>query len=92
MRYTAESPLSDLPIIIRHDEPEPQFTKFMYYPMIKCLDCFGRLYPPGPALGATNFELHLKSSLHREKVERRLEMVQDSTKEELPSDPSEYHQ
>ena len=43
----------------------------MYYPAIKCLDCPGKLYTPGPGLGFSNFEVHLRSRIHRDKVERR---------------------
>lgn len=72
MRYTAVSTVSDLPISIRPNEATPPDTKFMYYPRIKCLDCPGKLYTPGPETGVNNFEVHLKNRLHREKVEKRV--------------------
>ncbi len=72
MRYTAVSTVTDMPISLRPNEPSPPDTKFMYYPRIKCLDCPGKLYTPGPETGVTNFEVHLKNRLHREKVERRV--------------------
>ncbi|KAL6717118.1 SWI/SNF chromatin-remodeling complex subunit [Lecanora helva] len=56
MRYTAVSTVSDLPITLRPNEPPPPDTKYMYYPRIKCLDCPGKLYTPGPETGVTNFE------------------------------------
>ena len=46
--------------------------KYMYYPRIKCKDCPGKLYTPGPETGVNNFEVHLKNRLHREKVEKRV--------------------
>ncbi len=75
MRYTAVSTVTDMPISLRPNgpnEPSPPDTKFMYYPRIKCLDCPGKLYTPGPETGVNNFEVHLKNRLHREKVERRV--------------------
>lgn len=71
MRYTAVSTTTDLPIALSSTGLEPPDTKFMYYPRIKCLDCPGKLYTPGPGLGVTNFEVHAKNRLHRQKVEMR---------------------
>ena len=53
-------------------EQNPDNVKMMYYPRIKCLDCPGKLYTPGPETGVTNFEVHLKNKMHREKVEARV--------------------
>ncbi|KAG9286407.1 hypothetical protein G9A89_014573 [Geosiphon pyriformis] len=39
---------------------------------IKCFDCPGRLYQPGPDLTLTNFEIHLKNRIHRNNVEKRV--------------------
>ena len=75
MRYTAVSTITDMPISLRPNganEPSMPDTKFMYYPRIKCLDCPGKLYTPGPETGVNNFEVHLKNRLHREKVEKRI--------------------
>ena len=72
MRYTAVSTNTDLPITIRPDQPQPEDVKFMYYPRIKCKDCPGKLYTPGPEMGVNNFEVHLRNKLHREKVDNRL--------------------
>ena len=44
----------------------------MYYPRIKCKDCPGKLYTPGPEMGVNNFEVHLRNKLHREKVDERV--------------------
>ncbi len=72
MRYTAVSTLTDLPIAVRPDAPPPENVKYMYYPRIKCKDCPGKLYTPGPEMGVNNFEVHLKNRIHREKVEKRV--------------------
>ncbi|EIN14517.1 hypothetical protein PUNSTDRAFT_57428, partial [Punctularia strigosozonata HHB-11173 SS5] len=39
---------------------------------IKCIDCPGKLYNPGPNESLSNFEVHLKNRNHRENVKRRL--------------------
>ncbi len=46
--------------------------KFWYLPRIRCHDCPGKLYTPGPEMTVGNFEVHLKNRFHREKVEQRL--------------------
>lgn len=40
---------------------------------IRCLDCPGKLYNPGPGETLTNFEVHLKNRAHRANVAARLE-------------------
>ena len=91
MRYKAVSTTTDLPIALSSTELAPPGTKFMYYPRIKCLDCPGKLYTPGPDLGLANFEVHTKNRLHREKVERRksFEVYTKNQvhREKLPSSP-----
>ena len=72
MRYTLVSTLTDTPISVNSDEPRPPNTKYYYYPRIKCKDCPGKLYTPGPLDGVDNFEVHLKNRHHRDKVARRL--------------------
>lgn len=71
MRYAAVSTTTDLPINLSSTKFAPLDTKFMYNPYIKCLDCPGKLYMSRPDLGVTDFEVHAKNRLHREKVERR---------------------
>ena len=68
MRYTAVSTITDLPITLRPNEPQPPEMKYMYYPRIKCLDCPGKLYTTGPETSVKNFEVHLKNRMHRIKV------------------------
>ena len=72
MRYTLVSTLTDTPISVNSDEPKPSNPQYYYYPRIKCKDCPGKLYTPGPLAGADNFEVHLKNRQHRDKVAMRL--------------------
>ncbi|CAK7239208.1 MAG: SWI/SNF chromatin-remodeling complex subunit [Sporothrix thermara] len=46
--------------------------RFWYLPRIRCHDCPGKLYTPGPETTVGNFEVHLKNRFHREKVDQRL--------------------
>ncbi|KAG7451525.1 SNF5-domain-containing protein [Guyanagaster necrorhizus] len=39
---------------------------------IKCLDCPGKLYKPGPGETLSNFEVHLRNNTHRRVVEKRV--------------------
>ncbi|KAL8707541.1 MAG: hypothetical protein Q9220_007433 [cf. Caloplaca sp. 1 TL-2023] len=72
MRYTAVSTTTDQPVALNKDQPQED-VKYMYYPRIKCKDCPGKLYTPGPEMGVNNFEVHLRNRLHREKVEKRVQ-------------------
>jgi SWI/SNF-related matrix-associated actin-dependent regulator of chromatin subfamily B protein 1 len=71
MRYTAVDPVTDAPFAIRPGEAIPTGTKFYYYPRIKCKDCPGKLYTPGPGTSVDGFEVHLKNRAHRAKVLER---------------------
>lgn len=53
-------------------EPLPTNYKAHHVPRIRCLDCPGKLYTPGPALSVENFEVHLKNRQHRNSVEKRV--------------------
>ena len=44
----------------------------MYLPRIRCHDCPGKLYSPGPETTVGNFEVHLKNRQHRERVDGRV--------------------
>ena len=57
--------------------------KFWYLPRIRCHDCPGKLYTPGPEMTVGNFEVHLKNRFHREKVEQR--MAREGIKPSTPS-------
>lgn len=39
---------------------------------IKCVDCPGKLYKPGPGETLSNFEVHLKNRQHRQRVDERV--------------------
>ncbi|KAJ5690649.1 hypothetical protein N7462_005041 [Penicillium macrosclerotiorum] len=41
-------------------------------PRIRCHDCPGKLYTPGPGMTVDNFEVHLRNRQHKERVEERL--------------------
>lgn len=83
MHHTDVSTITDSQIYLANEPITPD-TKFMYYPRIKCLDCPGELYKPGPGFSANDFEIHLKNRLHREKVERRKRLVQPNTQKPAP--------
>ncbi|KAJ1335158.1 SMARC subfamily B member 1 [Microdochium nivale] len=52
--------------------PVPPNVRFYFLPRIRCTDCPGKLYTPGPDLSAQNFEVHLKNKAHKERVEARM--------------------
>ncbi|KAJ7481525.1 hypothetical protein FB451DRAFT_1443853 [Mycena latifolia] len=39
---------------------------------LKCLDCPGKLYTPGPGETLSNYEVHLRNRLHRQRVNDRM--------------------
>lgn len=53
--------------------PLPDDVRYMFLPRVKCLDCPGKLYTPGPDTTVGNFEIHVKNSKHIERVRARLE-------------------
>ncbi|CCX11448.1 Similar to SWI/SNF chromatin-remodeling complex subunit snf5; acc. no. Q09699 [Pyronema omphalodes CBS 100304] len=48
-------------------------VKWTWVSRIKCFDCPGKLYTPGPEPTVDHFLVHIKNRLHREKVAQRLE-------------------
>jgi SWI/SNF-related matrix-associated actin-dependent regulator of chromatin subfamily B protein 1 len=73
MRYCAVNAETEQPVPAPPSgQPIPPDIKFMYLPRIRCHDCPGKLYTPGPELTVGNFEVHLKNRLHREKVDQRV--------------------
>nr|BAM72038.1 Snf5 [Coprinopsis cinerea] len=52
-------------VILRKTSTNPEWR-------IKCLDCPGKLYTPGPGETLNNYEVHLKNRLHRQRVNERL--------------------
>ncbi|KZF21475.1 SNF5-domain-containing protein [Xylona heveae TC161] len=75
MRYTAVDALTDQPLpssALQAGQPNPPNVKYQYFPRIRCHDCPGKLYTPGPDMTVENFEVHLRNRQHRERVERRV--------------------
>ena len=79
MRYTPVSLETDLPV--SRDAP-PDTVKYMFYPRIKCIDCPNKNYTPGPETGVTNFEVHLRNRVHRDKVEARVAREKNQDRKE----------
>ncbi|KAL1961143.1 hypothetical protein VTO42DRAFT_3088 [Malbranchea cinnamomea] len=75
MRYTAVDPNTGVPIpnasAAAATLKPGQKLVYKYFPRIRCHDCPGKLYTPGPAMTVDNFEVHLKNRLHKERVEER---------------------
>ncbi|KAI9737179.1 MAG: SWI/SNF chromatin-remodeling complex subunit [Cirrosporium novae-zelandiae] len=74
MRYTAVDLTTGQPIANAATLPgqAPPNAKHQFLPRIRCRDCPGKLYNPGPEYGLDNFEVHLKNRHHRERVTQRL--------------------
>ncbi|KAI1104249.1 SNF5-domain-containing protein [Jackrogersella minutella] len=73
MRYSAVDGNTGSPAPLpQPGEPIPPNMRFYFLPRIRCLDCPGKLYTPGPDMSASNFEVHLKNKVHKEKVEFRI--------------------
>lgn len=69
MRYRAVNIATDYPVPLSSGQ---QGIEYMYYPRIRCMDCPGKTYTPGPGTDVKNFEVHLKNRIHREKVNERV--------------------
>lgn len=73
MRYSAVDVYTELPTPAPSaGAPIPASIKYMYLPRIRCHDCPGKLYTPGPGTTVENFEVHLKNRQHRERVDARV--------------------
>ncbi|KAI9641530.1 SWI/SNF chromatin-remodeling complex subunit [Ciborinia camelliae] len=72
MRYSAVSMATETPVPAPQPGTNAEGIKWMYLPRIRCHDCPGKLYTPGPDTTVGNFEVHLKNKGHREKVNIRL--------------------
>ncbi|RPA93184.1 SNF5-domain-containing protein [Choiromyces venosus 120613-1] len=75
MRYTAYDPVTDNPLPPHSANPN---AKYKYSPRIRCHDCPGKLYTPGPNQSIENFLTHLKNRGHRERVEQRVKQQSKS--------------
>ncbi|TVY48883.1 SWI/SNF chromatin-remodeling complex subunit [Lachnellula occidentalis] len=72
MRYSPVNSATEMPCPApAAGQPTPEGIKWMYLPRIRCHDCPGKLYTPGPETTVGNFEVHLKNRQHRERVEAR---------------------
>ena len=73
MRYCAINTKTDIPVQMPAGGKEiPPDIQFFYLPRIRCLDCTGKLYTPGPETTVTNFAVHFRNGRHKEKVAARL--------------------
>ncbi|KAI1393577.1 SNF5-domain-containing protein [Hypoxylon trugodes] len=73
MRYSAVDSNTGAPVPLpQQGEQGPPNLRYYFLPRIRCLDCPGKLYTPGPDITASNFEVHLKNKVHKEKVELRI--------------------
>ena len=83
MRYSAVNELTDTPLPMPPPgAPIPPNMRFWFLPRIRCLDCPGKLYTPGPDMSAANFTVHLKNRAHREKVDNRLKVLEEEKEQE----------
>ncbi|KAJ5098069.1 hypothetical protein N7532_005070 [Penicillium argentinense] len=72
MRYSAVDIETMAPVANPNNLPPGQQVKYQYLPRIRCLDCPGKLYTPGPGTTVDNFEVHLRNRQHKERVEERV--------------------
>lgn len=72
MRYSAVDMATMLPIANANATQPGQRLKYQYLPRIRCHDCPGKLYTPGPGMTVENFEVHLRNRQHKERVEERI--------------------
>lgn len=71
MRYFPVNPQTNQPMVVPQGQSLPADTTYTFVPRVKCRDCPGKLYTPGADGTASNFEIHLKNKMHREKVNAR---------------------
>lgn len=80
MRYTPVSTDTETPTQAPpQGQPIPPNVKWMWLPRIRCHDCPGKLYTPGPETTVGNFEVHLKNRQHRERVDTRVAAASQGT-------------
>jgi SWI/SNF-related matrix-associated actin-dependent regulator of chromatin subfamily B protein 1 len=72
MRYSAVDTDTLAPVANPNNLQDGQKIKYQYLPRIRCHDCPGKLYTPGPGMTVDNFEVHLRNRQHKERVEERL--------------------
>ncbi|KAJ5239212.1 hypothetical protein N7468_003831 [Penicillium chermesinum] len=72
MRYSAVDMETFAAITNPQNLPPGHKIKYQYLPRIRCLDCPGKLYTPGPGMTVDNFEVHLRNRQHKERVDERV--------------------
>lgn len=72
MRYSAVDIDTLAPVANTNTLSSGQKIKYQYLPRIRCHDCPGKLYTPGPGMTVDNFEVHLRNRQHKERVEERI--------------------
>ncbi|KAJ5648099.1 hypothetical protein N7490_004471 [Penicillium lividum] len=72
MRYSAVDMETLAPVPNTNQLQPGQKIKYQYLPRIRCHDCPGKLYTPGPGMTVDNFEVHLRNRQHKERVEERI--------------------
>lgn len=75
MRYSAVDTDTLAPVANPNSLSDGQKVKYQYLPRIRCHDCPGKLYTPGPGMTVDNFEVHLRNRQHKERVEERIKNV-----------------
>ncbi|KAI9801104.1 MAG: SWI/SNF chromatin-remodeling complex subunit [Piccolia ochrophora] len=73
MRYAPVDTMTGLSVpSTALNQASPPNVNHTWIPRIRCIDCPGKLYTPGPGTTVEGFEVHLKNRNHREKVESRV--------------------
>lgn len=72
MRYTSVDVRTEMPCEAPPAGIISDGIKFMFLPLIRCYDCPGKLYMPGPETTVGNFESHLRNREHGERVDERI--------------------
>lgn len=72
MRYSAVDMETLAPVANPNNIQAGQQIKYQYLPRIRCHDCPGKLYTPGPGTTVDNFEVHLRNRQHKERVDERI--------------------
>ncbi|PYH41554.1 SNF5-domain-containing protein [Aspergillus saccharolyticus JOP 1030-1] len=73
MRYTAVDTETGQPVSNASAQVGVgQRVKYQYLPRIRCHDCPGKLYNPGPGMTVDNFKVHLSNGTHIKNVNERV--------------------
>jgi len=72
MRYSAIDSVTGQSVAGQNLPKDPANIKYIFIPRIRCHDCPGKLYTPGPEMTVDNFKLHLNNRGHRMRVEERV--------------------